>query len=85
MIPIEFKEQNKIFHKPADMTDEECQSLNVWQGKDQAGFPNIISCWKLTEEELKTVNETGVVWLTIVGNGMPPVSVSGIYPFVELK
>lgn len=83
MIPVEFKYQNKVFTKPEDMTDEQCQSLNVWQGKDQSGFPNIISCWKLSEDDMNTIKETGVVWLTIVANGMPPVYVGSENPFVE--
>ncbi len=37
----------------------------------------VISCWRLSEDELKTVAETGVVWLAVMGNTAPPVKISG--------
>lgn len=82
MKPTEFSEQNKVFTKPENMTDEQCLPLPVWHGTDQAGFPLIISCWKPTEEEINQIKETGVIWLSIVGKGMPPVSLTTESPFV---
>jgi len=39
----------------------------------------IISCWRLSEEELQNINATGVVWLSVTNVGiLPPVFVSGI-------
>jgi hypothetical protein len=73
MLPTTFKEQNFTFNKPSSMTDEECGDLDVWKGKDSIGYPVIISCWKLSLEDLNRINETGCVWLSITGNGMPPV------------
>lgn len=68
------------------MTDEQCMDLKVWRGEaphDDAGntYPAIISCWKLSKEDLDEINRTGVVWLSITGLGMPPVSVFGENPF----
>jgi hypothetical protein len=38
----------------------------------------IISCWRLTPEELARIAETGVVWLSVTNVGiLPPVFVSG--------
>lgn len=38
----------------------------------------IISCWRLTPEELDMVAKTGVVWLSVTNIGvLPPVYVSG--------
>lgn len=38
----------------------------------------IISCWRLTAEELDMVAKTGVVWLSVTNIGvLPPVYVSG--------
>lgn len=37
----------------------------------------IISCWRLTSEELTKVAETGVVWLAAYGGMHPPVLISG--------
>ena len=36
--------------------------------------PVVISCWKLTKEELDLINKTGRVYLTVLGETMPPVA-----------
>lgn len=41
----------------------------------------VISCWRLTKEELEEINKTGRVWLHIMGTQIPPAVVSGIKPF----
>lgn len=87
MLPTSFPDQNTVFAKPHDMTDEQCMDLPVWKGNvpfDDEGtmFPAIISCWKLSKEDLKEIQRTGVIWLSITGHGMPPVSVFTENPFV---
>jgi hypothetical protein len=68
-----------MFTAPKGMTEEECGNLPVhFDGKD------CISCWKLTPEELEEVAKTGVIWLYVMG-GQPPVSITGIKPFEEVK
>lgn len=83
MIPtIEFKESNTIMQKPKGM--ENCSDLNVWKGNDNDGTPLIISKWKPTDEEKDMLlSEDGFVYLTIVGNSMPPVGLSIESPFVK--
>lgn len=83
MIPIDFPERNFVFGKPQDMTDEECSSLPVWKGLATDGYPAIISKWKLSEEDLKNIIKSGVIWLSITGNGMPPVSLFTEEPFIN--
>jgi hypothetical protein len=88
MLPTSFPEQNFCFTKPADMTDEQCMDLWVWRGNvphDEHGnsFPAIISCWKLSKEDLEEINRTGVIWLSITGTGMPPVSLFTENPFAQ--
>lgn len=85
-MPITFPEQNFTFKKPSGMTDEQCSDLSVWKGEvpfDESGqiFPAIISCWKLSKEDLDEIQKTGVVWLSITGHGMPPVSLFTENPF----
>jgi hypothetical protein len=68
------------------MTDEQCMDLRVWKGPvpiDDAGntAPAIISCWRLNKEDMEEINRTGVIWLSITGSGMPPVSVFAENPF----
>lgn len=79
----EFPQQNTLFRKPADMTEEQCGDLPVHRGAFPDGTPCIISCWKVTPEDLERIKETGEVWLSIVGSGMPPVSVFTENPFAE--
>lgn len=43
--------------------------------------PFIISRWKLSPEELKTVQETGEIWISIMGAGMPPIMPLAEDPF----
>jgi hypothetical protein len=86
MLPTTFKESNFTFLKPADMTDEQCSSLPVWRGPtapDETGaqFPVIISCWKFSPEDLEEIQKTGHIWLSITGNGMPPVALFTEHPF----
>jgi hypothetical protein len=71
MNPIEFKEQNLILQKPKEMTDEECTSLPCFTDGEQ-----FVSKWELTEEEKKHILEHGFVWLQVLSNVHPPVSIS---------
>lgn len=85
MIPsLDFPEANFTFSKPKDMTDEQCAPLQVWKGHDGSGFPVIISKWSLSAEDLEEIKKTGSVYLMIVGQGMPPVSLYVETPFVKL-
>ena len=76
--PIEFEQQNAIFTKPEDMTDDECVSLHVFQSETQ-----IISCWQLTEDEMIEVAKTGKIYLSVMGQAQPPVCVLGESPFID--
>jgi len=76
MIPaIDFPESNFTYSKPAEMTDEQCNPLQVWKGYDTAGFPVIVSKWQLNHEEMKMIQETGEIYLIVHGHGMPAVSI----------
>lgn len=84
MIAVDFPESNFTFEKPSGMTDEQCLPLTVWKGHCDDGTPEIISCWRLSKEDLETINQTGEVWLRVVGHGTPPVSIQTERPFVRL-
>lgn len=89
MQPIQFPESNFVFTKPANMTDDECSDLHVWKGEVPIGeggrpFRTIISKWKMSPEELQeAIKSGGEVYLSITGEGMPPVSVFVGNPFTE--
>lgn len=85
MLPVTFPEQNFTFHKPNDMTDEQCSSLSVFKGHDTENIPCIVSCWQFSKEDLEEIQKTGRIWLSITGHTMPPVSLFTENPFVEQK
>jgi hypothetical protein len=81
-----FPEENLILEPPLNVTAEQCNMLPVYTGMIEAeGFkkkvPAIISCWKVTKEELEEIQCTGRIWLYVYGRGMPPVALSGKSPF----
>jgi hypothetical protein len=78
--PSDFNESNHVLGRPVDMTDDQCGPLCVQIAKYPNGTPVVISCWKLTADELAEINKTGRVWLTIIGPTMPPAMIDGIQP-----
>lgn len=72
MKPVKFKEQNITY------VAEGCGDLPAHKADDQ-----IISCWQLSEEDLKRVSETGVVWLSVIGQHQPPIWLGTETPFKE--
>lgn len=55
MEPIEFKESNVVFAENQD----EYKSLPAY--RDNNGV--VVTCWKLSDEEIKMINETGRIYL----------------------
>jgi hypothetical protein len=45
--------------------------------------PCVVSCWRLSPEEIAEVQRTGVVYFQAFGTTHPPVSVWGTSPFVQ--
>lgn len=80
MVPADFAESNGVLSRPPDMTDEECDPLCVLHSNLPDQTPVVVSCWKVTKEELEEIQRTGRVWLIVVGHTMPPVILSGIKP-----
>lgn len=77
--PASFEESNAVLGPPQGMDEDEVSSLCILRA-EQDGAPVVISCWKLTKEELEEINRTGRVWLGIYGVTMPPAWVAGIKP-----
>ena len=83
MKPVSFKQQNTIYNKPEDMTDEQCGDLPAHRFVSEDKIPYVISCWELSPEELEQIKTTGKVWLTVCAYTMPPVSIDVTTPFLE--
>lgn len=81
MFPVSFDRETGYFDPPRDMPADECEPLPVYVGKMTDGRRVIISCFKMTPEELAEVNRTGRVWLIVQGRDMPVVSIDGLDPF----
>jgi len=79
--PASFDESNAVLARPAGMTHQQCEPLSVLRAVDGDGIPIVISCWKLTKEEMEEVQRTGRVWLGIIGQTMPPAWIDGCKPF----
>lgn len=83
MNPIEFPEQNIVFH-PAKGTEDEVGNLPAFRSQP-GSMPLIISCWQLSPEDLTKVQETGKIWLTQWQVQLYPVGLSTESPFREIN
>lgn len=83
MLPTSFDESNAVLGKPADVDHDDCSCLAVLKTENVKGFPVVVSCWKMSAEELEEINRTGRVWLTVMGLSMPPVILNGVKPLGE--
>jgi hypothetical protein len=88
MLPTTFEGCNKVYSKPKGWTDDQCSDLPVWEGRapiDDKGntVPTIISCWKLSKEDLEEVQRTGVIYLSICTTVQPPVPLFTENPFTN--
>lgn len=81
MIPTDFPESNFVFDKPESMSRDDCDALNVFRGHTKDGVPVVISCWKLTQEELDEIIKTGRVWCWHFGQQLQPHCLDGTTPF----
>ena len=81
-VPTSFAESNGVLGKPREDTGDDVEALSVLHARmETSETPVVVSCWKLTAEELAEVNRTGRVWLVVMGETMPPAFVKGTKPF----
>lgn len=69
--PVDFEGANAILYAPLD-NNKMRTDLPIFRNDDQT-----ISCWRLTKEELRRVNETGIIWCSCEGNILPPIFITG--------
>ena len=82
MIAVAFDQENTYLDPPDGVNSDICSPLPVCRGTLSNGIEVMISCWKLTKEELEIINKTGRVWLMIAGDKHPMVELMGESPFV---
>jgi hypothetical protein len=81
MIPTAFDEENCVLDGPPGTTSAEVAPLSVWRGVQLDGTPVVISCWKVTKEELERIQKTGRIWIYVMGDTMPPILPVGFNPW----
>lgn len=70
--PVDFLGSNVIFH-PAPGQEGVVGTLPAYRGPSE-----VISRWKLTEQEYKRVVDTGDIWVSVATAGpVPPMLISG--------
>lgn len=80
MHPIKIPQTNHTFTRPESMTEEECFDMPVVAGRREDGWPEIISVWQLTPEEIEHISKTGKIYLGVVAAGIPPMWLSVVEP-----
>ena len=81
MIPVSFDESDAFLNPPEGVSLDDCHVLSIKRIKTEQGWPAVVSCWKLTKEEMEEVKRTGRIWLAVTGMSMPPVWLDGFNPF----
>ena len=81
MKPIEFDGANAVYGKDQPEYSPLPAERRVPKQTDRF-FGEVLTCWELTPDELKTVQETGHIWLSILTFGKPlqPVLLSAEKP-----
>lgn len=69
--PTEFAEANVVLGPPVG-SEEDVIAMQVRRADRE-----LVSCWRLSPEEIEEVNRTGMVWLSVWGDRtQPPVLVT---------
>jgi hypothetical protein len=84
MVPCSFKEENCLLDMPPEIA-QLGQPLPVCIGMQENSYPVVISCWKVTKEELEEIKRTGRIYLIVLGTMHPPVDLVGISPFQKIQ
>lgn len=81
MVPIKFKGANHTFSGPVGDNGEiaKLPVLAIAAHNNQRAC--LVSCWELSMEELATINKTGLIWLKVMGDKTPPLSLTTFQPF----
>ena len=83
MIATSFAESNAYLDSPANMSPEQCHPLSVARTQMTDGTYVIISCYKLTSDEVEEFRRTGRIWMIVAGDLMPPIALTAINPFLS--
>lgn len=69
--PIIIPESNAVF------VMDGCGDLPAVKAHDpETGASYVVSAWEIPPDELKKLNETGILYVSVMGNGIQPISIS---------
>lgn len=80
MEPCGFPESDVALNRPEGWTADECDPLSIARIQTEDGKPVVLSCWKLTLEEMEEFRRTGRIWLMVFGESMPRVALAAVKP-----
>lgn len=83
MKPTSFKETNQVYGA-GDNPNTDQLAVCIAYHPDNENIPSIISKWKLSPEEIERISETGELWLSVLGPGLPPMFPTVYNPFSEI-
>ena len=72
-------------HTDATFVREDCNNLPGATYQYEDGTPAIETCWKLSDEELKIINETKMVYVQQEGKTLPPMALTVKSVFEDTK
>lgn len=78
-----FKETNHVYGAGGNPNTDQL-AVCVASHEDNGGAPSIISKFKLSKEEIERINETGELWVMVMGTSLPPICPSVWNPFDEI-
>jgi hypothetical protein len=77
-----FKETNSVLMAGNNPNTDQLPIAHA-KHEDLPGVNVMVSKYKLTEEEVKRINETGEIWLLVMGSKHPPLMPTVFNPFTE--
>lgn len=72
MYPITFHPNERVLSPPPGQ-HEEISCLRVVDITYADGTPGCISCWQLTAEDIQRIQETGKLYICVLGRSQPPI------------
>lgn len=85
MEPCSFQESNATVETPEGIDPIACFCLSVCVTRTTQGTPCIVSCWKLTSDEIDEFNRTGRIYVTVAGDRMSPIMLTVRNPVMNNK
>jgi hypothetical protein len=80
--PIEFKGSTETLPSPAALYGE-TGSLPIVRLESAGHVPLVMSCWRLSLRDRLRALWTGRIWLGVLSDNPPPVSISTESPFAD--